>query len=55
MQGRAAFALPGHLAIEARVSYMTGDIKRVTAYGEDLIELGDCDPQIGVVSSGRYS
>lgn len=54
MQGIAAFALPGHLAIETRVSYVMRDIKRVKAYGEDLTELGDCDPQIGVVCSGYY-
>lgn len=54
MQGTASFALPVHLAIEASISYIMSDIKRVKGYGEDLTEFGDCDPEIGVICTGSY-
>lgn len=54
VQGTAPFALSVHLTIEARVSYIMSQIKRVTGYGEDLTEFDDCDPQIGVICSGHY-
>lgn len=54
MQETASFALPVHLAIEARVSYIMSGIKRIKGYGEDLTEFGDCDPEIGVICTGSY-
>lgn len=42
------------LAVEARISCIMSDMKRVKGFGEYLGEFGDCDPQIGVICFDHY-
>lgn len=42
------------MAVEAKLSYIMSEIKRLKGYGENLTEFGDCDSQIAVTCSGGY-